>query len=121
MPPVRPGGVEVDGVDSREIGLLGVVQHHLGLGERGEVVAGDRRGDLVALDRPHRKVECRHREGVRPDAASEIGDPGCSGVAEAAGVQGGDLQPGGLLESCRRVQEPVGEGAELVPGLLAQP
>ena len=50
------------------------------------------------VDREHLEVEGGEGEGVAADAAAEVGDAAEPGAAEAAGVQGGDLEARGLLE-----------------------
>ena len=65
--------------------------------------------------------EAREGEGVRADAAAQIGDRAEAGAREASRVLGGHLQPCRLLESVRGEQHPRGELVELGTRPGAQP
>ncbi len=116
-----PGGVEPGAADAAERDLLGARMQDAHPWERGQVVRGDRRGDLVGVGRGHLEIDRGHREGVATDAAAEIGDVFHPGTREPSGMQCGDLQPRGLLEPRLGEEHARGELAELGARLRAEP
>jgi hypothetical protein len=94
--------------------------HDVGARPGREVVRGEGRGDLVALDRRHTQVERGHRHGVPADTAAEVGDVLEVRGHEAPGVERGDAQPAGLLEAGLGEEHALGERAEFRGGSAAQ-
>ena len=94
-PAVRRAGSSHTAIHRKRIGcrirrfdeLLGgsVADRHR-VAERREVVGGDRRRDLVGVDRLDSKSERREAQRIAADSAAEVGDALDPGIAEARRV-----------------------------------
>ena len=113
MPGRAAGRIEIDTVEPVEVesGDVGVL--HDGVRPEREVIRGDRRRYLIALDRGHLQVERREGEGVPADSAAEVRDAGESGGLESPRMEGCHPQPGRLFEAGFGEEHPLGERTEL--------
>src|SRR6218665_15744 len=89
---VKPDSINVEGH------VFGARVQHGCAGERCEIVAGNRGGYLVGLDRCHLAIQRTERERIAADSAAEVGNSGQTRLREASGVQCSHRQPGCLFQ-----------------------